>query len=49
VYFLDRTHQQWLHPSANRIPVLVLDYDQVPISMALLVDDPDCKAFPPNQ
>lgn len=29
VYFLDRTHQEWLHPSANRIPVLVLDYDQV--------------------
>jgi hypothetical protein len=28
VYFLDRTHQEWLHPSANRIPVLVLDYDQ---------------------
>ena len=32
VYFLDRTHQQWLHPSANRIPVLVLDYDQVPLT-----------------
>lgn len=29
VYFLDRSHQEFMHPSANRIPVLVLDYDQV--------------------
>lgn len=27
IYFLNREHQQFMHPSANRIPVLVLDYD----------------------